>query len=305
LVFLYVRWMRPRVRADETASKGVEFGRIGKYALLNLVSAPGVVMFDYSIDFLLISRYLNDELLGSYAFSIKVSRMFIQMLPQKMMETVIRPAFYAKYSSPGDKTRSLQEMFNTLCRMNLAFLLPMAVVLILGGKRLIPLLGGAKYLDAYPTLICTFVFLCVSFFELPSDLVIQAIEKIVYRSIAQVFSILRFVAAIVILKSGHGILGLAFAAGGALLAKNLFLYYFARKHAGIRFEWRSFAKIGFNALCAAAALQLCLSLLPGWPSLAAGCCLSGAVYLGMMLLVSPFTTKEKEQMLYIVRRGAR
>jgi len=305
LLILYRKWIVPKLKADATGEETVEVKRVGSYAALNLATAPGTIMYDYSTDYLIIAHYLSDETLGLYSFSVRASRMFLQMLPQKMIETVIRPAFYAKYATTADKKRALHEMFNTLCRINLFFLVPMMVVLAVGGRHIIPLLGGRKFLDAYPTLVWTFAFICVSFFELPVDLVIQSTEKIIYRSIAQVFSIFRVAAVILVVKAGYGITIVAIVTGCALLVKNVFIYYFARKHGGIRFEWASFAKIAVNALAAGASVYGVLLVLNNVVGLILGFLLGAGVYLLMTFLLSPFTSKEREHMLFMVRRRAR
>lgn len=300
LLFLFARWMSLRLPRSEGTPGAIETARIAKYSALNTLYTPGALMFDYSTDYVVLNHYVPAAEAGLYSFATRTSRMLLQVLPQKMVESVIRPAFYVRYTSVEDKRPALHEMFNSLCRLNLFFLLPMLVFVILAGKAFIPLIRP-EYADGYLLLVFTFAFICASFFDLPADLVIQALEKIKYRSIAQIFGLMNLGLDIAAIKLGYGILGVVFATGISIIVRNLFVLYFARKFSGIRFEWASYGRIAINSAAMGLVIFPIIHFLPRTAGLILSCLVGGSAYLAMTLFLSPFTEKEQGQFLFLAR----
>jgi O-antigen/teichoic acid export membrane protein len=295
LLWLYARWSRPRRAASDREGQGIECKRLSRYSAYNCLSTPGGILYDYGTDIILIGHYLTDHLVGVYAFATRVSRMLTQLLPQELLQTVVRPAFYSRHAAAEQKTRALDEMFNGLCRLNFFFLAPLLVFVIVGGQRMIGDVFEPKYLPAYVPLVGTFFFLFATFFDLPSDLVIQAIEKIQYRFYAQVFAVYNLVMVVVALKAGWGIEGVVLVTGTALLMRSLFMVYFAVKLSGVRFNGAGYTKTLINALMMGIVLFLVLRHVDGLLGLLAACGAGGATYLAASLLLFPFTDDERER----------
>lgn len=306
LLVLTEKRMRLRARTDSSADARPEFGRVTRYALLNLAGSPGLVIADVSADFFVISCLLSDFQLGLYAFCLRVSRMFLQILPSKLAESVIRSTFYARYATAADKREVLNEMFNFLCRINLFFLVPTLVFVSLGARQIIPIIGRAEYLQAYLPFIFCFFFLVLSFYEIPADLVIQAVEKVKYRSVAQVGGgVLRVLGAVVAVKLGWGIFGVVWTSGLAMVAKNYFVYWYGRRHVGICFEWASFGRIAVNAVVGGIPMYLVLHFANNAAGLFVGGALCGLAYLAMTYVNQPFTPREQKEAMFFLkgRRG--
>ncbi|NQU45084.1 oligosaccharide flippase family protein [bacterium] len=304
LFYLYRRWIAPRIRAADTGEQeDIEYRRFARYSGYNLVTLPHGIAMDFSLANLVVSRYLDFAQLGAYAFAYRVSQMILQVLPQRLLQSVIRPAFYTRFSKAEDKNRALHEMFNTLCRFNLFFLLPSLAFVLLGGKHIIlHVFGEPQYLGAYPVLAVTFAFLCTSFFELPADLTIQALEKLFYRFLAQYFTFFGLVLSLALVWTGYGIMGVAVATGLSAFCKNLFLYYFARRHTGMRFEWRATAPLVVNTLVMALPMWLILRWGDNLAGLALAWLAGSATYLLVTWLNSPFSLQEREQFRRMLHR---
>ena len=263
---------------------------------------PGYLLYDYSSDYILIGHFRQLSDVGLYSFATRTSRMLVQLLPQNILQTVIRPVFYAKYSENESRKR-LNDMFNILGKMNLFILLPVFCFLVANGKPFIRLVFDPKYENAYPILIVSFGFACLTFFELGADLTIQAVERIQYALYAQAFALYNLLADVLLLKYGFGLTAVAFATGSAVLMRNLFMVHFARKFGGVQFEWGSYCRIAANSLAALVVMLLISRADQGWARLLISAGAGAGVYLTATFLFSPFHEKERQYFWKITGLG--
>jgi O-antigen/teichoic acid export membrane protein len=83
--------------------------------------------------------------------------------------------------------------------------------------------------------------------EMPSDLVLQAIEKVQAQMYAQIFAVYNVVSAIILMKL-YGVTGVAYATGSALMLKCLFLCYMVYKYTNIKPKLWPITKVMMNTV---------------------------------------------------------
>ena len=184
-------------------------------------------------------------------------------------------------------------MFRTLVVMIAAVLFPVLVLVGIQAEPILTFVFKSKYAEATPVFIMLLSFNLFHAIELPSDLVLQAIEKVQARLYAQIFAVYNIVAAVLLMPE-FGLIGVAFATGSALMGKCLFWYFMARHYTGITLCWVALLKIGTNTIIAGAAAYGVASFgnTPLWMfmSLVAG----SIVYVAMSLVNHFFDDREKE-----------
>lgn len=298
---LFMRKVYWPLRFHSEGSATIEKKRVGRFALLSAATIPGGFIFSYALDYFVISAMATSNQLGIYALASRASNMVMSLMPDTLMETVVRPAFYQRYSSIQEKKSELNRMFRSLTVMIAAVMFP---VLVLVGIQAGPILTFAfksKYADSTPIFLIFLAFNTFMVLDLPSDLVLQAIEKVQVKLYAQVFAIYNL-GADIILMSKFGLLGVAFATGSALMAKCLFWYFMARRYTGISIGWSALLKIGINtAVAGGIAYGVSLfgnSIIWVFASLASGF----FVYVALSLLNPFFDDREKDMVNRFLKR---
>ncbi len=230
----------------------LEYKRLLRYSGYNAMVIPGNIMFSHSMDFFVIAAMANPYDLGLYALASRVSKMITSIMPQNILQSVIRPAFYHHYFSVEDKNKELEKMLNSLVRLISAFLFPTVALVLITAVPLITIIFGAEYKAAVSVFMVLVVFMLFTALEFPSDMVLQAIEKVQARLYAQIFAVYNVVAAIILMNM-YGIIGVAIATGTALMFKCLFFYYMANYYTGIKIDLASLFKIAINTAVSALA----------------------------------------------------
>lgn len=271
----------------------IEWKRLLRYSAYNAATIPGAMLFSHAADFFLVAAMATTNQLGIYALGSRAANMLLSIMPQNLLQTVVRPVFYHRYYSVEDKNRELNLMFRSLVTLIAAVLIPVLSLVSLQAEPILAFVFKSKFAESTQVFLMFLVFNIFTLLELPSDLVLQAIEKVQLRLYAQVFAVYNIVAA-VLLMSKFGILGVAFATGSALMCKCLFWYLMARHYTGITICWGSLLKIIVNTVLAAVAAYLVgrLGDTPVWmfASLAAG----ASVYAVMSLVNTFLDNREKE-----------
>ncbi len=136
---------------------------------------------------------------------------------------------------------------------------------------------------------------------MPSDLVLQAVEKVQARLYAQVFAIYNIIAAILLMKY-YGILGVAYATGSALMFKCVFYYYMARRYTSIAICWGSLFRISANSVFAGAALLIVKSLGDSNWYLFGSLAVGGMTYIVMTIVNNFMDSNEKDLVNKLLKR---
>lgn len=253
LIYIFVTRVLPRrPTSGEDKDSSFETKRLARYSGFNALVAPGGILYSNSMDYFVIAAMANPFDLGIYALASRAAKMLTSVMPQNLLQSIIRPAFYQRYYAVSDKKEELNTLFGTLVNLIAAVLIPALVIVILSATPLISVIFGEKYDGADKIFVLLLVFNIFTVLEFTSDLVLQAIEKVQARLYAQVFAVYNVIAAIILMKY-IGIIGVAFATGSALMFKCLFYYYMANRYTGISIPWGSLGRIAINSLPAGVA----------------------------------------------------
>lgn len=271
----------------------IEWMRFLRFSAYNAATIPGGILFSHATDYFIVAAMATTNQLGIYALGSRASDMLMSIMPQNLLQTVVRPAFYRHYYSVEEKNVELNRMFRSLVVLIAAFLFPALVLVGVQAESILTFVFKSKFASATPVFIMLLVFNVFKVLELPSDLVLQAIEKVQVRFYAQVFAVYNVVSA-VLLMSKFGLLGVAFATGSALMGKCVFWYSMARYYTGISICWGALLKIGMNTAVAGVVAvwigRFGDSPLWMFASLATG----AIVYVVMSLVYHFFDDREKE-----------
>ncbi len=246
---------KPSKQYTNKGSKLVEYKRLFRYTSYNAVVAPGAIMFSHSMDVFIISAMASQYQLGLYALASRASRMLVSIMPHNVLQGVIRPVFYHQFSNTNESSKQLNLMFQSLLVLASSVVFPVLLVVWVVSEPLIMHVFGEKYLEAVTVFVVLLMFNFFSVLEMPSDLVLQAIEKVDAILYAQIFSVYNVVLAIILMPA-YGLLGVAFATGSALMLKTLFLFYMVKKHTAVSLPWVPILKIMLNSCIAGLAAFL-------------------------------------------------
>ncbi len=238
---------------DGPRMQAAEIRRMARYMAFNAAVGPGAILYSNAMDYFVVAAMANTHELGLYALASRASLILRSLMPQNVLQSVIRPAFYQRYSAAIDRNSELNRMFRLLVNMVAAVLFPAVIISGLVAGAAFPAIFGDKYAAAVPPFLILLLFSLATILEFSSDMVLQAIEKVEAHLYGQVFALYNLAAAILLMPS-FGIRGVAFATGSALLCKSLYFYYMAHRYTGVCVRWRSVGRIGVNAALAGMAV---------------------------------------------------
>lgn len=293
LVIFQRKAYAPKRKSAREGKEGIEWKRFLRFSAYNAATIPGGILFNQATDFFVVAAMATTNQLGVYALGSRASNMLLSIMPQNLMQTIVRPAFYHRYYSVEEKSTELNRMFRSLVVMIAAVLFPVLVLVGINAEPILTFIFKSKFAEATPVFLMLLAFNVFTALELPSDLVLQAIEKVQARLYAQVFAVYNIVAAVLLMPK-FGLLGVAFATGSALMCKCLFLYFMAQHYTGISICWEALIKISINTAAAGGVAfwigHFTDSSLWMFVSLAVG----SFVYVIMSLINQFFDDREKE-----------
>jgi len=288
----WLRLFKPHKAECKQKRETIEWKRFLRFSAYNAATIPGGILFSHAMDYIVLAVMSSTGQLGIYALGSRASNMLLTIMPQNLLQTVVRPVFYHRYYSVNKKNAELDKMFRSLVVLIAAFLFPALALVGVNAAEILTFIFRAKFAESTPVFLSLLTFSIFTILELPSDLVLQAIEKVQARLYAQVFAVYNLFAAILLMPK-FGVLGVAFATGSALMGKSLFCFFMARYYTGISFCWQPLLRIAGNAAAAAATTYLIgqFSHSPAWMllSLVAG----GIVYLGLFSINNGLNQTEK------------
>ena len=122
-----------------------------------------------------------------------------------------------------------------------AVLFPTVVLAAIEADRILPFVFGSHFAAATPIFVLFVAFSVFNILELPSDLVLQALEMVQARLYAQVFAIYNIVAAILLLPV-WGLMGVAFATGSAICSGPSPGLSWRGRYGGVSLPWPAAAQ---------------------------------------------------------------
>ncbi len=283
----------PICHQSKSPKSTIERRRLWRYSLLSAATIPGGFLFSHAMDYFVIAAMATTNQLGIYALGSRASNMLLSIMPQNLLQSVIRPVFYHRYYSVEEKNLELNRMFRTLVVLIAAVLIPALALVSMQAEAILTFVFKSKFAEATPVFIVFLVFNVSKAIELPSDLVLQAIEKVQFRLYAQIFALYNIIAAVLLLPR-FGLAGVAFATGSALMGKCVFWFAAAHYYTGIAISCGALLKIMMNTAVAVAVAYWvgCFGTSPFWmfASLAAGL----LVYVILAFFNQFFDNREKE-----------
>jgi len=283
----------PKIKSIRGDKERIEWKRFLRFSAYNAATIPGGILFNQASDFFVVAAMATTNQLGIYALGSRASNMLLSIMPNNLLQTVVRPAFYHRYYSVENKNAELNRMFRSLVVLISAVLFPVLALVIIQAEPILTFVFKSKFAEATPVFIMLMAFNVFITLELPSDLVLQAIEKVQARLYAQIFAVYNIVAAILLMRQ-FGIPGVAFATGSALMGKCLFWYFMAKHYTGISICWGALLKVSVNTVIAAGVAYMVSNFgdspLLMFASLVSG----GVVYVAMSMVNHFFDDREKE-----------
>ncbi|MHA1292000.1 MAG: oligosaccharide flippase family protein [Promethearchaeota archaeon] len=244
--FVYYRkFLGSQSNNNDTETK-LPLQRLLKFGGYSYLNEAGSRILSVSTDFFIISAFLGPAAVGIYAFANRILKIASHVLPHSMLINVIRPVFFTKYIQDEDPNQ-INKMFNFIMKFICFFTLPLVTGIILLGDKLIIYVFDIKYIESLIVLWVVAVFVALDFFWDPVGLVLQSIEKVKILFFSKIFAIYNIVADILVVKS-YGVVGIALVTGSAVLFKNIFCYFFAKKYIHLSIDIKGISKIVFNSL---------------------------------------------------------
>ena len=202
--------------------------RLKRYAFFYNFNDAGVGLLDADFDNFILVIFLNPAVVGGYAFCQRILRMGGRLLPINYLFDIIRPLFFV--GNTARKTEQTRKNFQLLIKTTYIFSFPLFLLFLLLSKELVMIAFDGKFIEYCPVLICLSFFQLVNAFGIPVGLVAQLQERADVIFYSKIFAVYNLLADIVFINF-WGIWGAVLATGTAVLAKNLFIWFFVRQEA--------------------------------------------------------------------------
>ncbi len=276
-----------------TQQASVPYRRFLRYGGFSFFSEVGVNVLDMATDLFVIVVYLGPAAAGIYGFCDKTIKMLRHIMPHSILRELIRPVFFARYAKTQD-TKELEAMFNFLTKVAAFFLIPLAVGMCVLGQDMITYIFGEKYLSAYVPLCIVVGFYAANAFVEPTGFILQSLEKVNILFYSKVFAIYNLIGDLLVVKP-FGVVGVALVTSSAVLFKNLFCLYFARRYTGMHVQVIGLFKIGINAVIMGGVLFLLRNSIEGLFSFVLVTAVGSIAYFVVSFFNKAFTKEERHQ----------
>lgn len=293
LLFLLLFYHYRRFLAKYSLDTSVELPvrRLMRFGGFSYFNELGAVILDVSTDFFVISAFLGPVAVGIYAFANRVMKLSTHVLPQSVFINIIRPAFFSKYAQDENLVQ-LNKMFNFLVKITAFFSFPLVIGVIVLGDKLIIHIFDPKYLESLKVLWIVAGFTSMYFFVNPLGLVLQSTEKVQILLYSKVFAIYNLIGDLLVVKS-FGVVGVALVTGSAVLFKNVFCYFFARKYARLITDFKALGKIVLNSFILGVVLYLLRNLIVSSLSFIVVIFVGGIIYFAISYFNRAFSEEER------------
>lgn len=275
--------------------------RLFRYGGFSFLNETGVKVLDVSTGFLIISIFLGPVAVGIYSFANQVVELFSRFLPQTLLQEIIYPTFFRKFTKTNDQ-RELHKMATLLIKMIAFFSLPLTFAIFVLGDKIILYVFDPKYISGLRVLWIVAAFLIVRTFQFPLGLVLQAIEKVNILLYSKVFCIYNLILNIIVVRF-WGITGIAVVTGTAILFQNLFMYFFVYKYTKRHLWSNSLLTTGLNSIIMSFSIFWLRDYVIGLPSLIMISIFGLVIYLVAALVNKAFTQEERVVINSIIGRN--
>lgn len=284
--FLYVHSVKEKAK--------LPLRRLMKFGGFTYFNEAGAQLLSVSTDYLIISAFLGPLAVGIYGFANRVMVLVTRILPQSMFVNIIRPAFYMKYIQDEDVDQT-NKMFNFLTKIIAFFAMPLMLGIVILGDKLILYVFDPKYIQSLNVLWIVAAFHSFNYFMDPIAIVLESKEKVQVLLYSKIFAVYNLVGNLLVVKP-YGILGIAVVTGTSIMFKNLFCYFYAKKAAHIKLEYKGLSILAVNALIMAVVIFLLRSHVQNLVTFILVVLIGGGVYLAAAFLNKAFTPAERKIM---------
>ena len=282
--FLHVHSVKERAK--------LPLRRLLKFGGFTYFNEAGAQLLSVSTDYLIISAFLGPLAVGIYGFANRVMVLAARILPQSMFVNIIRPAFYMKYIQNEDADQT-NRMFNFLTKMIAFFAVPLVLGIVVLGDKLILHVFDPKYMQSLNVLWIVAAFHSFNYFMDPIAIVLESKEKVQVLLYSKIFAIYNLVGNLLVVKP-YGVMGIAVVTGTSIMFKNLFCYFYARKVADIKLEYKGLFIVTVNALIMTVVILLLRSQVHSLLTFVLVVLAGGGVYLAASYLNKAFTSTERK-----------
>ncbi|WP_345420295.1 lipopolysaccharide biosynthesis protein [Halioxenophilus aromaticivorans] len=254
------------------------------------------MLYGSSPNRLMTAHYLGSADLALFGFADSLNNLATRLMPTKMMMSMIRPVFIAKYSEEQDFSL-LSDLSNLVYRLNLSLLaLPIALLLV-AGEPVLSWLTAGKYGEAAYLLAGFLALMLTEGMRTTLELLVQAVEKnqILLTNLIQSVSL--FVAIPLFPILGLWAL-IVVNLLGTMVANFIVVYLLGRHGHDFKFDWALSALVtGYAAV--AGGLGYWVLTLSG--SYIAAALVTTVVFAIGMVVKPPLRQTEKDMLMKLIR----
>jgi O-antigen/teichoic acid export membrane protein len=232
---------------------------------------------------------------GLFAFLQSLERLVSRYLPGTLLRGLVRPMLLSRAFTPGGMA-IVEAGAGLLMKTNLLIVASGCIVIGVGGNELVDILSGGKFPQAGLTLLLMFLVMAITAQISVIEMIMQITGQTKTLRATALIAPLALAAVWAFARFGLNVAVLIIAAGAAL-SNGIQLYVLVRSPTGFSVDWR-----GLVGTVVTAALAIIAGiLLSDWMnSLFPAIAIALALFVGLLLLARPFTTRE----LKIVERVA-
>ena len=301
LLALYFFHYRRFIASQAIEKKAdLPFRRLVRFGGFSYFNEVGAQILSVSTDYLIISAFLGPIAVGIYGFANRLMFLVARALPQSMFISIIRPTFFMKYVQ-NDTPSQTNRMFNFLTKLICFFAFPLLIGIVLLGDKIIYYVFDPKYMDSLTILWIVAGFHSINYFMDPISMVLESTEKVQILFYSKIFAIYNLIGDLLVVKP-YGIVGVAVVTGTAVVFKNLFCFFYAKKYAAIKLELKGIIIIGINALIMTVPIYLLRPFIQNIPTLVLTILIGSSIYLAASYLNKSFSESERKMVNSILPR---
>jgi O-antigen/teichoic acid export membrane protein len=262
-----------------------------RYRWFSYVNDVGQELLSPRSNFLLLSYLGSSVQVAVYALAVRVLRFVEMLVPVALFKGALESAVYRVYER-GSRPDRLNIVFQSLAKINLTVLGVFLAITLVYSPGAFAWAFGPAYQGAAAVFSIFIVFLALYYY--PLGFALRAIERMDLVLWPKLTFVIGVVLA-VFLVPRWGAVGMALATTAALMAKNLIVYWIARRIAGIRMPWTAIARITANVAVTAVLLMGTKAVLgQTWPAILAGIAGGTLAYALLTLVNSGYSPGEIE-----------
>ncbi len=294
----YFRWKADPHRSEGNAGWLADNrSRIRRYAIWGYLQAVANMFYGGAANRVAASAMLPAGMVGLFGFVDSLMDYGQRYLPTRMLNGMIQPLFFARYSSNGN-FEEIGRLANMTFRASVVALGFPSVILFVGGVPLLDWLTADKYGQAAPILLGLLFVLGMESLRSQLEVMVQSIERnevFLVSNLALSFSL----PVALLLLSHVGLWGFVVGAiAGNALSIAVVLVWFHRLNLRFRFDWWMTGK-ALLILVVSGALGFEMA---AYTSVWLGCGIALLVYGGLLSVWPPIKAEERAMLLQLVKR---